>query len=264
MAIAFDIFSSFFPKAHRRPPDFLFFVVKFLSTLKGLYLIKLFRGAEVQQRTFGEPHPLRTAQPDVDGGLIGGVIAFGLQVRHKKLPMATMYDGAAPAIANALSFAIECDVDDLSASTEKAIYLSIIVNELVTNALKHAFQEGAGGVIRVSSEPRPDGVAIIVEDDGAGINRERVLQVARDRLAKFLSRLRENGIVASGMVGEDAASSHLVALIRHEEEPHGEALRGLPRRADARLVGGALGGIIVHCRRGHAGRHFRATVARVD
>jgi two-component sensor histidine kinase len=64
---------------------------------------------------------------------------------------------------------VECDVDDLSASTEKAIYLSIIVNELVTNALKHAFQERGGGLIRVSSEPRPEGVAIIVEDDGSGI-----------------------------------------------------------------------------------------------
>jgi two-component sensor histidine kinase len=64
---------------------------------------------------------------------------------------------------------VECDVDDLSASTEKAIYLSIIVNELVTNALKHAFQEGGGGIIRVSSEPRPEGVAIIVADDGSGI-----------------------------------------------------------------------------------------------
>ncbi len=64
---------------------------------------------------------------------------------------------------------VECDVDDLSASTQKAIYLSIIVNELVTNALKHAFRERAGGVIRVSSEARPEGVAIIVEDDGSGI-----------------------------------------------------------------------------------------------
>ena len=64
---------------------------------------------------------------------------------------------------------VECDVDDLSASTEKAIYLSIIVNELVTNALKHAFQEGTGGMIRVSSEARPDGVAIIVADDASGI-----------------------------------------------------------------------------------------------
>ena len=64
---------------------------------------------------------------------------------------------------------VECYVDDLSASTEKAIYLSIIVNELVTNALKHAFREGTEGSIRVSSEARPEGVAIIIEDDGSGI-----------------------------------------------------------------------------------------------
>ncbi|MEO5511635.1 MAG: prolipoprotein diacylglyceryl transferase [Longimicrobiales bacterium] len=38
------------------------------------------------------------------GGLIGGVIAFGIQVRHKKLPMATLYDGAGPAIA--LAYAV--------------------------------------------------------------------------------------------------------------------------------------------------------------
>ena len=64
---------------------------------------------------------------------------------------------------------VQCDVDDLSASTEKAIYLSIIVNELVTNSLKHAFNNGSGGVIRVSSEARSDGLAIVVEDDGSGI-----------------------------------------------------------------------------------------------
>ena len=62
-----------------------------------------------------------------------------------------------------------CEVDNLNASAEKAIYLSIIVNELVTNALKHAFRDGAGGIIRVSSSTGPDGVAIIVEDNGAGI-----------------------------------------------------------------------------------------------
>ena len=64
---------------------------------------------------------------------------------------------------------LQCDVADLSASTEKAIYLSIIVNELVTNALKHAFDDSAEGTIRVSSESGAHGVTIIVEDNGAGI-----------------------------------------------------------------------------------------------
>lgn len=64
---------------------------------------------------------------------------------------------------------VECDIDDLIASTEKAAYLSIIVNELVTNALKHAFREAEQGTIRVKSEQVGQQVAIIVEDDGNGM-----------------------------------------------------------------------------------------------
>jgi phosphatidylglycerol:prolipoprotein diacylglycerol transferase len=38
------------------------------------------------------------------GGLIGGVLAYYLQIRAKKLPMALMYDAAAPALA--LAYAV--------------------------------------------------------------------------------------------------------------------------------------------------------------
>ena len=66
---------------------------------------------------------------------------------------------------------VQCDVEDLSASTEKAIYLSIIVNELVTNALKHAFEDSSEGLIRVASEQHAKGVTIIVEDNGRGLQK---------------------------------------------------------------------------------------------
>ena len=66
---------------------------------------------------------------------------------------------------------VHCDVEDLTASAEKAIYLSIIVNELVTNALKHAFEDSSEGVIRVASEQHAKGVTIIVEDNGRGLQK---------------------------------------------------------------------------------------------
>ena len=66
---------------------------------------------------------------------------------------------------------VECDVEDLAASTEKAIYLSIIVNELVTNSLKHAFEDSSEGLIRVASEQHSKGVTIIVEDNGRGLQK---------------------------------------------------------------------------------------------
>ena len=64
---------------------------------------------------------------------------------------------------------VECEIDDLIASTEKAAHLSIIVNELVTNALKHAFLDRDEGLIRVRSQTAEQGVTIIVEDNGIGM-----------------------------------------------------------------------------------------------
>jgi two-component sensor histidine kinase len=70
---------------------------------------------------------------------------------------------------------LRCDVPDLTAGTQKAIHISIIVNELVTNALKHAFRTGEDGEIRVSSTVGPRGVAIVIQDDGAGMSGAKPL-----------------------------------------------------------------------------------------
>ena len=45
---------------------------------------------------------------------------------------------------------IECEIDEISMTAEQAIPIAIIVNELVTNALKHAFDGRAEGHVRVT------------------------------------------------------------------------------------------------------------------
>jgi len=63
---------------------------------------------------------------------------------------------------------ISCDVEEMSTSADKAIPIAIIVNELVTNALKHAFDGRDGGSVRVTG--RMNGVIrLSVSDDGNGI-----------------------------------------------------------------------------------------------
>jgi two-component sensor histidine kinase len=64
---------------------------------------------------------------------------------------------------------VECDVPDVTASADTAIHLAIIVNELVTNALKHAFQDGAQGRVQVRSQVAGRGLEIEVSDDGQGL-----------------------------------------------------------------------------------------------
>jgi two-component sensor histidine kinase len=68
--------------------------------------------------------------------------------------------------------ALNFDVEDVRIPGRDAVSYVIIINELVTNALKHAFCETEGGVIKVrfyhtavGSEPH---LEIVVEDDGRG------------------------------------------------------------------------------------------------
>ncbi len=65
---------------------------------------------------------------------------------------------------------ISVDVDDFSLNVNKAIPCGLVINELVTNAVRHAFEPDTTGRISVSLR-RTTGnqVALSVSDDGAGM-----------------------------------------------------------------------------------------------
>lgn len=66
---------------------------------------------------------------------------------------------------------VECNVSDVTASADTAIHLAIIVNELVTNALKHAFEEGSSGVVRIQSNMAGSTFELEISDNGGGMER---------------------------------------------------------------------------------------------
>jgi two-component sensor histidine kinase len=53
---------------------------------------------------------------------------------------------------------------------DQAMSLGLIVNELVTNAMKHAFPHGRAGRIRVAFEATKAELSLCVEDDGVGFS----------------------------------------------------------------------------------------------
>jgi len=65
---------------------------------------------------------------------------------------------------------VECDIPDVVTSADTAIQLAIIVNELVTNALKHAFFDGRHGVVRVQSKVIGSDLELEVSDNGCGMD----------------------------------------------------------------------------------------------
>lgn len=66
---------------------------------------------------------------------------------------------------------IRCEIDDLEADAEQAVCLSMLINELVTNALKHAFPGDREGQVLVRLRRHQDELELCVEDDGVGIKR---------------------------------------------------------------------------------------------
>jgi two-component sensor histidine kinase len=64
---------------------------------------------------------------------------------------------------------IELHAESVRIPTDKAVSIGLIVNELVTNALKYAYPRGSPGPVRVSFT-RPEGqrVTLVVEDEGVG------------------------------------------------------------------------------------------------
>jgi PAS domain S-box-containing protein len=61
-------------------------------------------------------------------------------------------------------------LDEIKLNLQPAIYLGIVIHELVSNAVKHAFRGRAGGLIQVSLQRGASGeLALGVADDGVGV-----------------------------------------------------------------------------------------------
>jgi two-component sensor histidine kinase len=62
------------------------------------------------------------------------------------------------------------DVRDVSLGIDSAIPCGLVVNELVTNSLKHAFPDGRRGEVLISLHPTPENmIELIVRDNGVSI-----------------------------------------------------------------------------------------------
>ena len=72
--------------------------------------------------------------------------------------------------ASVAAISLDCAIEDVALSVDKAIPCGLVLNELITNALKHAFPNGRPGVVRVAlASLEGDRIEIAVSDNGIGI-----------------------------------------------------------------------------------------------
>ena len=67
---------------------------------------------------------------------------------------------------------LETAVDDVSLDVSTGIPCGLIISELVSNALKHAFPAGERGIIRVVLRADDDRLVLTVGDDGVGLPQD--------------------------------------------------------------------------------------------
>jgi PAS domain S-box-containing protein len=110
---------------------------------------------------------------------------------------------SATLLGNTSSITIEVKAEALDIDSDRAVPFGLLVNELGTNAIKHAFPDGKGRVV-LSVEQAGDQIELTVADDGVGMKDNDSAKIPEKRgfdyVAIFVRQLGGT-IVTSGSEG---------------------------------------------------------------
>jgi two-component sensor histidine kinase len=88
------------------------------------------------------------------------------------------------------------DIEDLSVDKDMATPLGLILNEVVSNAFKHAFRDGRAGIVKVTVKGLPGGRgSLAVEDNGTGFDeKEPSKGIGRRLVSAFTEQVRGQSV----------------------------------------------------------------------
>jgi len=91
---------------------------------------------------------------------------------HMQSYISELCDALAQALTLHGAIALSCSADDVEMDRDRAVAVGLLINELVTNAAKHAFEGRESGRIVITFGKSDGGWRLIVEDDGVGMRPE--------------------------------------------------------------------------------------------
>jgi two-component sensor histidine kinase len=89
---------------------------------------------------------------------------------------------------NGTSIVLKTDIESELLPTDRAIPIGLIVNELVTNAVKYAFPGKTSGTVLVTLKRLPRELRLTVTDDGQGLDPRRADSGLGGRLVEGFAR----------------------------------------------------------------------------
>jgi two-component sensor histidine kinase len=124
---------------------------------------------------------------------------------------------------------LDLKLDAYPVSVNVAMPTGLVVNELLTNALKHAFTGRDGGTITLNSLSDGEGCRILVGDDGVGLPAGAVWPAPGRLGALIVQSLRENAKAKLGVQSSPGQGTRVTILFtRSASAPELTGRRGEP------------------------------------
>jgi PAS domain S-box-containing protein len=130
-------------------------------------------------RTIGDIHELLYRSPDL------ARVDFNLYLSRLAKSLISFYG------IDRSRIAVRVDAQDMKLELSKAIPCGLIVNELITNSLKHGFPGGRSGEIRVTLKCESGACLLEVADNGVGLPDQVTVEDATSLGLKLVSVLAE-------------------------------------------------------------------------
>ncbi len=67
---------------------------------------------------------------------------------------------------------LKTSIENIILDVDSIVPIGLILNELISNALKHAFPKGGSGIININISENTDGLLIVVQDNGIGMKSD--------------------------------------------------------------------------------------------
>jgi PAS domain S-box-containing protein len=119
-------------------------------------------------------------------------------------------------VGSAHELTFESRVRSLAVSSDTALYVSLVVNELVTNAVKYAYPEG-GGPVAVILRSRGEAYEVIVQDNGVGLPSGKASSREGSLGLQLVGTLAQGQLGGSWSVNAENGTRHVVRFAVNQE-----------------------------------------------
>jgi PAS domain S-box-containing protein len=166
--------------------------------------------AGVLQDTYGRIYAIARLHEQLYQSMQGGQVRLCEYLRRLTSGLTHLYGD--------VSVTITAPEDGIDLDLDRAIHVGLMVNELVTNALKHAYPRGTRGDVTVTVQRVDDAIELCVRDTGLGLPAGLDLSGAKT-LGLRIVQILAHRLDAKVTVGNQQGARFTFTFPRHAEPP---------------------------------------------